>query len=194
MLKIKKMSMVMFLMGGTILGLAGCESTLSANASGLETDVLNNLNMAYGDDWEDLLEECYGRDWKSQVEAKYSTSINDCVMMEVERLERLDEIDDTIEAQLDALYGSDWEDCLDQMYGDDWDDVLESKYGTDFDDYLESELMSYLGKSGTLESGDLDNLDDNNDYDDNDYYEDNDYDDNDYDDCDDLNEVVNRCH
>lgn len=178
----------MLLMSGVILGLVGCESALSASASQLDTEVVKNLNMTYGEEWEDLLEDCYGDNWKSKLESKYSASINDCVMMEVERLEKLDDIDDRIEDQLEQVYGVDWEDCLEQMYGDDWDDALEAKYGVDFDDYLEAELEAVLGRSGTLELDDLD--DQNDDLDD----QNDDLDDQD-DDCDDTDDMMSRnCH
>lgn len=112
------------------------ERRLSVQASGLDRGVEQQLETVYGDNWDDILEETYGKNWSKEVEAMYDVSINDCVMMEVERLNQDDE--------------NFWEQCLENMYGDNWENQLQEEYGADYKNYIEKEAINALKLSGDL--------------------------------------------
>lgn len=113
------------------------EGRLSVKASGLDREVEQQLETRYGDSWDDILEESYGKNWSEEVEAMYDTSINDCVMMEVDRLNQDNE--------------DFWEQCLENMYGDNWEAQLQEEYGADYRNYIETEAINALKLSGDLE-------------------------------------------
>lgn len=110
---------------------------LSVKASGLEHGIEQQLETMYGDNWDDVLESTYGENWSQQLEAMYDTSINDCVMMEVERLNQDDK--------------DFWEQCLENMYGDQWEAQLQAKYEAEYEKYMETEAMNALKLSADLE-------------------------------------------
>ncbi|MGL4373990.1 MAG: hypothetical protein ACRCS6_09425, partial [Turicibacter sp.] len=182
---------VVVLGGVTVTALSYGQNGLRANASRLDAQVKTTLNIEYGDDWDDLLEDAYGNRWADSIEAKYQTSINSVVVDEVARLAKRSLLEDELENKLDKIYGDDWDDLLESVYGDDWDDALRLKYGQAYTSKLEEELNQILATRPELlpllnDTDDkYDDLDDVND----DKYDDlDDVNDDKYDDLDDVND------
>ncbi len=116
--------------------LVGGNHSLSVKASELNKEVEQQLEIMYGDNWEDVLKQTYGENWSQQLEATYNTSINDCVMMEVGRL--------------NGNENDFFERCLEYMYGSNWEAQLKEKYGADYQKSIPTEINQFLKLSAEL--------------------------------------------
>lgn len=114
-------------------------SFLSVKASTLDSNIEQQLDIMYGDNWEQILEQVYGENWRQQLETKYNTSINECVMMEIERLN-------------DNGF---WQQCLDNMENLQRETQPQSKNqkSSSIEDNQLSNLSSDINEDQTQQAG-----------------------------------------
>lgn len=118
----------------------------------------HQLDMKYGDDWDDVLAATYGNNWESTFIKEHGDNVETVVTQTLEELkvtdvipllQRLEQEVNAMEYQLDMKYGDSWDDALEAEYGEEWELVLYEEQGDLTQAKLEQVIETVLNKLQT---------------------------------------------
>ncbi len=115
----------------------------------------DELDLKFGDDWDDVFEKVYGDNWEQKMYDKHGANFEKHLESELQNileahpeyealLKHSDDVSDMTEQQLHLKFGDDWDDVFEKVYGDNWEQKMYEKYGVNFENQLESELQTIL--------------------------------------------------